>query len=60
MLIFEQVESLYQPEMGPQHMSLKEFMENGLRTLDPVVQIRVQTAAANKCVLRYISTVDNM
>ncbi|GMN46995.1 hypothetical protein TIFTF001_016173 [Ficus carica] len=48
------IESLYPGEMGPDVMSVEEFLENGVLLLDKDIQERVHKASLKGNVLRYL------
>ncbi|CAJ2645801.1 unnamed protein product [Trifolium pratense] len=50
-----QIESLYPKEMGPDVMNVEDFLDRGLLLLDKDIQERVEKAASNGNVLRYVS-----
>ncbi|KAG2394311.1 Bifunctional aspartokinase/homoserine dehydrogenase [Vigna angularis] len=52
-----QIESLYPKEMGPDIMTVEDFLDRGLSLLDKDIQARVEKAASNGNVLRYASIV---
>ncbi|KAK6144132.1 hypothetical protein DH2020_020952 [Rehmannia glutinosa] len=52
------VESLYPVEMGPDVMSLEEFLANGLPSLDKDIQKRIDNASSNGNVLRYVCLIE--
>ncbi|KAL3621588.1 hypothetical protein CASFOL_036500 [Castilleja foliolosa] len=52
------VESLYPVEMGPDVMLLEEFLVNGLPSLDKDIQKRIDSAASNGNVLRYVCLIE--
>ncbi|KAJ7513673.1 hypothetical protein O6H91_23G010000 [Diphasiastrum complanatum] len=54
-----QVESLYSSDMGPEFMSVDDFLEKGLTTLDENMKRRVEVAASKGCVLRYVATIQD-
>lgn len=49
-----QVESLYPDKMGPDMMSLDDFLKNGLPLLDNDIEERIKKASSNGKVLRYV------
>ncbi|PNX54536.1 homoserine dehydrogenase, partial [Trifolium pratense] len=49
-----QIESLYPKEMGPDVMNVEDFLDRGLLLLDKDIQERVEKAASNGNVLRYV------
>ncbi|MED6146355.1 hypothetical protein PIB30_033657 [Stylosanthes scabra] len=53
-----QIESLYPKEMGPDVMSVEDFMNSGLPLLDKDIQERVEKAASNGNVLRYVCVIE--
>ncbi|XP_015967739.1 homoserine dehydrogenase isoform X2 [Arachis duranensis] len=53
-----QIESLYPKEMGPDLMSVEDFMNSGLPLLDKDIQERVEKAASNGNVLRYVCVIE--
>lgn len=52
------IESLYPEEMGPNMMSLEDFLSSGLLLLDNDIQERVQKAALDGKVLRYVCVIE--
>lgn len=52
------IESLYPVEMGPDVMSVDEFLLNGLPLLDKDIQLRIKNASSNGNVLRYTCLID--
>ncbi|KAJ8750278.1 hypothetical protein K2173_014193 [Erythroxylum novogranatense] len=52
------IESLYPKEMGPDFMSVEEFLDNGILLLDNDVQERVKKASMNGNVLRYVCVIE--
>ncbi|XP_071723294.1 uncharacterized protein [Rutidosis leptorrhynchoides] len=52
------VESLYPEEMGPNSMSVEEFLDRGLSTLDKTIEERVKKAFASGNVLRYVCVIE--
>ncbi|KAG9138527.1 hypothetical protein Leryth_012879 [Lithospermum erythrorhizon] len=52
------IESLYPEEMGPEVMSVEDFLLNGLPLLDKDIQQRIQKASLNGNVLRYVCLID--
>ncbi|CAO2840983.1 unnamed protein product [Amaranthus hypochondriacus] len=52
------VESLYPAEMGPNSMSVEEFLANGVPKLDDQLAERVDKAAARGNVLRYVCVIE--
>ncbi|XP_050879798.1 homoserine dehydrogenase isoform X2 [Lathyrus oleraceus] len=53
-----QVESLYPKEMGPDVMTVDDFLGRGLLLLDNDIQERVEKAASNGNVLRYVCVIE--
>ncbi|GAU47441.1 hypothetical protein TSUD_403940 [Trifolium subterraneum] len=53
-----QIESLYPKEMGPNVMSVEDFLDRGLLLLDKDIQERVEKAASNGNVLRYVCVIE--
>ncbi|KAG8371071.1 hypothetical protein BUALT_Bualt13G0048800 [Buddleja alternifolia] len=53
------VESLYPVEMGPDAMSVEEFLVNGLPLLDKDIQKRIVKASSNGNVLRYVCLIED-
>ncbi|XP_058755729.1 homoserine dehydrogenase [Vicia villosa] len=53
-----QVESLYPKEMGPDVMTVDDFLGRGLLLLDKDIQERVEKAASNGNVLRYVCVIE--
>ncbi|XAR52274.1 Homoserine dehydrogenase [Bertholletia excelsa] len=53
------VESLYPDEMGPDKISVQDFLENGLSVLDSAIQKRVEKASLNGNVLRYVCVIEH-
>ncbi|CAK8566846.1 unnamed protein product [Lathyrus sativus] len=53
-----QVESLYPKEMGPDVMTVDDFLGRGLLLLDKDIQERVEKAASNGNVLRYVCIIE--
>ncbi|CAJ2668663.1 bifunctional aspartokinase/homoserine dehydrogenase 1-like [Trifolium pratense] len=53
-----QIESLYPKEMGPDVMNVEDFLDRGLLLLDKDIQERVEKAASNGNVLRYVCVVE--
>lgn len=54
-----EVESLYPSEMGPDAMSIEDFLNKGLPTLDEEMVERIKNAASNGNVVRYVCKIDN-
>lgn len=54
-----EVESLYPSEMGPDAMSVEDFLNKGLPTLDEEMVERIKNAASNGNVVRYVCKIDN-
>ncbi|XP_010251639.1 PREDICTED: uncharacterized protein LOC104593475 isoform X2 [Nelumbo nucifera] len=52
------VESLYPAEMGPDKMSLEDFLSSGLSSLDEGIDERVKVASSKGNVLRYVCVID--
>ncbi|KAM7256767.1 hypothetical protein ACFE04_012508 [Oxalis oulophora] len=52
------VESLYPEEVGPNKMSLEEFLHSGLLSLDKTIEERVKKASKNGNVLRYVCVIE--
>ncbi|KAG6384008.1 hypothetical protein SASPL_156196 [Salvia splendens] len=52
------VESLYPEKMGPANIPLDEFLANGLPLLDEAIQKRIESAASNGNVLRYVCLIE--
>lgn len=53
------IESLYPPEMGPDMMSVEDFLAIGLPLLDKNIQDRIEKASSNGNVLRYVCLIEN-
>ncbi|KAK7316625.1 hypothetical protein RJT34_00229 [Clitoria ternatea] len=53
-----QIESLYPKEMGPDVMTVEDFLDRGLLLLDKDIQDRVEKAASNGNVLRYVCVIE--
>lgn len=53
-----QIESLYPKEMGPDVMTVDDFLDRGLSLLDKDIQARVEKAASNGNVLRYVCVIE--
>lgn len=53
-----QIESLYPEEMGPGVMTVEDFLSRGLLLLDRDIQERVEKAASNGNVLRYVCVIE--
>ncbi|XP_022643051.1 homoserine dehydrogenase [Vigna radiata var. radiata] len=53
-----QIESLYPKEMGPDIMTVEDFLDRGLSLLDKDIQARVEKAASNGNVLRYVCVIE--
>eukprot|EP00252_Welwitschia_mirabilis_P008927 TRINITY_DN21193_c0_g1_i2.p1 TRINITY_DN21193_c0_g1~~TRINITY_DN21193_c0_g1_i2.p1 ORF type:complete len:380 (+),score=69.89 TRINITY_DN21193_c0_g1_i2:305-1444(+) len=54
-----EVESLYPPEMGPDAMSVEDFLMNGLPRLDKVMEEKIRNAGSKGNVVRYVCKVEN-
>ncbi|KAK7266680.1 hypothetical protein RIF29_19330 [Crotalaria pallida] len=54
-----QIESLYPKEMGPDIMTVEYFLGHGLSLLDKDIQERVEKAALNGNVLRYVCVIED-
>ncbi|XP_057865092.1 uncharacterized protein LOC131072799 isoform X6 [Cryptomeria japonica] len=54
-----EVESLFPSEMGPESMSVEDFLCKGLPTLDETMEERFKIAASNGNVIRYVCTIGN-
>ncbi|KAK7401165.1 hypothetical protein VNO78_12484 [Psophocarpus tetragonolobus] len=52
-----QIDSLYPKEMGPDVMKVEDFLDSGLLLLDKDIQDRVEKAASNGNVLRYVCVI---
>ncbi|KAL6499692.1 hypothetical protein OROGR_027602 [Orobanche gracilis] len=52
------IESLYPVEMRPDVMPVEEFLSNGLPSIDKDFQKRVENAASNGKVLRYVCLIE--
>ncbi|KAF6151952.1 hypothetical protein GIB67_010526 [Kingdonia uniflora] len=52
------VESLYPQEMGPNTMSLDDFMASGLPSLDKDIEEKTKVASINGNVLRYVCMIE--
>lgn len=52
------VESLYPAEMGPNTMSVEDFLADGILQLDNDLADRVEKAASNGNVLRYVCVIE--
>ncbi|XP_028758033.1 uncharacterized protein LOC114717116 isoform X2 [Neltuma alba] len=52
------IESLYPKELGPDVMSIEDFMDHGISRVDGYMQERVMKAAANEKVLRYVCVIE--
>ncbi|EXB73292.1 Bifunctional aspartokinase/homoserine dehydrogenase [Morus notabilis] len=52
------IESLYPEEMGPDVMSVEEFLDKGVLLLDKDIQERVHKASLNGNVLRYVCVIE--
>lgn len=50
--------SLFPDKMGPDAMSLEDFLKNGLPMLDDDIEERIKKASSNKNVLRYVCIID--
>lgn len=53
-----QIESLYPKEMGPDVMTVEDFLDRGLLLLDKDIKDRVEKAASNGNVLRYVCVIE--
>ncbi|KAK2388626.1 Glyceraldehyde-3-phosphate dehydrogenase family protein [Trifolium repens] len=53
-----QIESLYPKEMGPDVMTVEDFLDRGVLLLDKDIQERVEKAALNGNVLRYVCVIE--
>lgn len=53
-----QVESLYPDEMGPDKMSVEDFLAKGLPLLDKDIEKRFKVASSNGNVLRYVCMIE--
>lgn len=53
-----QVDSLYPDAMGPNTMSVEDFLNNGLPSLDNGIEERVKVASSNGNVLRYVCMIE--
>ncbi|KAM7522710.1 hypothetical protein LguiA_012612 [Lonicera macranthoides] len=53
------IESLYADNMGPDVMSVEDFVVNGLPLLDKDIEERVKKASSNGNVLRYVCVIEN-
>ncbi|CAN0858122.1 Bifunctional aspartokinase/homoserine dehydrogenase [Linum grandiflorum] len=53
------IESLYPDEMGPQVMSVEEFLSKGIVLLDSNVEERVRKASMHDKVLRYVCVIED-
>ncbi|XP_021720634.1 uncharacterized protein LOC110688224 [Chenopodium quinoa] len=53
------VESLYPAEMGPNAMSVEDFLANGVSQLDNSLADRVEKAASSGNVLRYVCVIES-
>ena len=56
-ICFLKIESLYPKEMGPGVMTVEDFLNRGLLLLDKDIQDRVEKAASNGNVLRYVCVI---
>ncbi|WCJ41527.1 Bifunctional aspartokinase/homoserine dehydrogenase [Euphorbia peplus] len=52
------IESLYPDEMGPDNMSVEEFLSSGIALLDTNIQERVEKASSKGNVLRYVCVIE--
>ncbi|XP_075522028.1 homoserine dehydrogenase isoform X1 [Primulina tabacum] len=52
------VESLYPIEMGPDLMTVEEFLAKGLPLIDREIRRRIEKASSNGNVLRYVCLID--
>ncbi|KAL3850221.1 hypothetical protein ACJIZ3_012103 [Penstemon smallii] len=52
------IESLYPIEMGPDVMSVEDFLVNGLPLLDEEIRNRIEKASLNGNVLRYVCLIE--
>ncbi|TXG73429.1 hypothetical protein EZV62_002008 [Acer yangbiense] len=52
------IESLYPEEMGPNVMSVEDFLSTGISLLDNDIQERVRKASLNGNVLRYVCMIE--
>ena len=57
-ICISQIESLYPKEMGPDVMTVEDFLDSGLLLLDKGIQERVEKAASNGNVLRYVCVIE--
>ncbi|KAF7831548.1 homoserine dehydrogenase [Senna tora] len=53
-----QIESLYAEEMGPNVMTVEDFLNHGILLLDKDIQARVEKASSNGNVLRYVCVIE--
>ncbi|CAK9165282.1 unnamed protein product [Ilex paraguariensis] len=53
------IESLYPVEMGPNFMSVGDFLLNGLPSIDKDIQQMVEKASSNGNVLRYVCVIED-
>lgn len=53
-----QVESLYPKELGPNSMSIEDFLRIGILTLDRGIQERANAASSRSKVLRYVCVIE--
>ncbi|EEF40732.1 bifunctional aspartokinase/homoserine dehydrogenase [Ricinus communis] len=53
------IESLYPDEMGPDVMSVEEFLDGGVMLLDNDIQERVKRASLKGNVLRYVCVIED-
>ncbi|CAK9184630.1 unnamed protein product [Ilex paraguariensis] len=53
------IESLYPVEMGPNFMSVEDFLLNGLPSIDKDIQQMVEKASSNGNVLRYVCVIED-
>ncbi|XP_010535764.1 PREDICTED: homoserine dehydrogenase [Tarenaya hassleriana] len=52
------VESLYPEEMGPNQLSVDDFLADGIAKLDKNIEERVKRASTKGCVLRYVCVIE--
>ncbi|KAI9082204.1 hypothetical protein K1719_035695 [Acacia pycnantha] len=52
------IESLYPKELGPDMMSVEDFLDHGISRVDGYMQERVMKAASNEKVLRYVCVIE--
>ncbi|CAN0858126.1 Bifunctional aspartokinase/homoserine dehydrogenase [Linum grandiflorum] len=57
--VARKIESLYPDEMGPQVMSVEEFLSKGIVLLDSNVEERVRKASMHDKVLRYVCVIED-